>query len=369
MTGATLRRRLVHRLAMPGITAIGVKELRGRMRGKRAFVSVTVYVVLVAGFAWMVGQILETNARNQFAFDPTYQSASIGRGIFTALMFLQTLMISVLAPSSTAGTISSEREKQTLDLLAVTPISSVAIVVGKLLSALTWVFVLILASIPVTALVFVYGGVAPDDVVRGYLVLFVTAIAFGALGTFFSSLVRRSGAATGLTFVAVMIATVGLSFVWVFLRVTSTSGEVFAKRPPEALFYLNPFVAQVDVACGTEGNTGGWCSIIDEITGSTAVFIPPDQPVFQGGAVDKGGVMIAPAPAFPGGPGVVVNDVVPGDVLTIQRDRYWPRSALTLMLLAVGFTTAAVQLVTPTRRWRPRLPGIFRPSASRRPVE
>ena len=29
------------RVAMPGITAIGVKELRGRMRGRRAFVSVT----------------------------------------------------------------------------------------------------------------------------------------------------------------------------------------------------------------------------------------------------------------------------------------------------------------------------------------
>ncbi|HEX4898401.1 MAG TPA: ABC transporter permease subunit, partial [Candidatus Limnocylindrales bacterium] len=149
MTGATLRRR-VSRLAMPGITAIGVKELRGRMRGKRAFVSVTVYTLIVAGFAWMVGRILVESAQNQFQFDPTYQSASIGRGIFMALMILQTLMILVLAPASTAGTISSEREKQTLDLLAVTPISSVAIVVGKLLSALTWVFVLILASIPVT---------------------------------------------------------------------------------------------------------------------------------------------------------------------------------------------------------------------------
>lgn len=355
MTGATLRRR-VSRLAMPGITAIGVKELRGRMRGKRAFVSVTVYVMLVAGFAWMVGQILESNAENQFQFNPQFQSASIGRGIFTALMFLQTLMILVLAPASTAGTISSEREKQTLDLLAVTPISSVAIVVGKLLSALTWVFVLILASIPVTALVFVYGGVAPDDVVRGYAMLFVTAIAFGALGTFFSSLLRRSGAATGLTFVAVLIATVGLSFVWVFMRATSDS--FFARRPPEALFYLNPFVAQADVACGTEGNTGGWCGIIDEITGTSVAFGVPGE----GGVLIDGGVpMPAPAVGIGGAPNVrVFGDVIGPEVLSGQRDRYWPRSALTLVLLAVGFTAAAVQLVTPTRRWRPRLPGIPR---------
>ncbi|HEX4898084.1 MAG TPA: ABC transporter permease [Candidatus Limnocylindrales bacterium] len=361
MTGATLRRR-VPRFAMPGITAIGVKELRGRMRGKRAFISVTIYVLIVAGFAWMVGQILENNARNNFAFDPTYQSASIGRGIFTALMFLQTLMVLVLAPASTAGTISSEREKQTLDLLAVTPISSVAIVVGKLLSALTWVFVLILASIPVTALVFVYGGVAPDDVIRGYAMLFVTAIAFGAIGTFFSSLLRRSGAATGMTFVAVLIATVGLSFIWVFMRATTDS--FFARRPPEALFYLNPFVGQVDVACGTEGGTGSWCQIIDEITGTSLAN-------FGGGGnggviIDKGVAVPVPAGEFiapdavPAGPVARFGDVAVNDPLAVGRDRYWPRSALTLVLLAVGFTAAAVQLVTPTRRWRPRLPGIPR---------
>jgi len=387
MTAATLLRRLprrVPRLSMPGITAIGVKELRGRMRGKRAFISITVYVILVAGFAWMVGRILEENAQNQIAFNPgfnaTIQSASIGRGIFIALMVLQTLMILVLAPASTAGTISSEREKQTLDLLAVTPISSVAIVVGKLLSALTWVFVLILASIPVTALVFVYGGVAPDDVIRGYTMLFVTAIAFGALGTFFSSLVRRSGAATGLTFVAVLVSTVGLSFIWVFMNATATS--VFAKRPPEALFYLNPFVAQADVACGAEGSGSSWCGIIDTITGTFGDFgvpVPGDDGVFEKGAVP----VAVPAVGFARGPLVidtvgvndvvvndrVVGDVIAGDPLAAGRDRYWPRSALTLMLLAVGFTAAAVQLVTPTRRWRPRLPGIPRRRRTGRSAE
>ena len=41
-----------------------------------------------------------------------------------------------------------EREKQTMDLLAATPISSLAIVLGKLLSALSWILLLLLASIP-----------------------------------------------------------------------------------------------------------------------------------------------------------------------------------------------------------------------------
>ena len=378
MPRVNLRRISLRRLAMPGVTAIGVKELRGRMRGRRAFASVTIYVLIVAGFAWMVGQILENNARQQFAFDPAFQSSSIGRGIFIALMFLQTLMVAILAPASTSGTISGERERQTLDLLAVTPISSVAIVVGKLLSALTWVFVLILASIPVSALVFVYGGVAPDDLVRGYLVLFVEAIAFGALGTFFSALVRRSGAATGLTFVAVIVATVGLSFVWVFFRVTEandlSSQQLAAGRPSEALLYLNPFVAQADVACGAEGLSGSWCGIITEVTGDQSIFnqpgiVPaPGVGFGGGGCVSDGNVTKCAAIDVPlrGGVGGFAPDLAATNEFDSFRDRYWPRSALTMLLLAIGFTAAAVQLVTPTRRWRPRLPGFLRRPRLRR---
>src|SRR6476619_2759170 len=35
-----------------GIVAIGVKELRGRMRGRRAFVILTLYLLLLAGIGW-----------------------------------------------------------------------------------------------------------------------------------------------------------------------------------------------------------------------------------------------------------------------------------------------------------------------------
>ncbi|MEO8468915.1 MAG: ABC transporter permease subunit [Chloroflexota bacterium] len=375
-------------VSMPGITAILVKELRGRMRGRRAFISVTIYTLIVAGFAWMVGRILEESARQNFGFSPQYQSASIGRGIFVAIMFLQTLMISVLAPASTAGTISGERERQTLDLLAVTPISSVAIVVGKLFSSLTWVFMLILASVPVSALVFVYGGVAPDDLLRGYFMLFVTAIAFGALGIFFSALIRRSGAATGLTFVSVIVATVGLTFIWVFLRIGEANNldanTLAARRPPEALLFLNPFVSQADVACGAEGGTGSWCSIIADITGTTQAFAQPVGGVgiapggFGGGqnCVSDGNTTTCQAIAVPVGGGVVPvpqpivgKDIVANDVVTgpeSLRDRFWPRAALTLLLISIGFTAASVQLVTPTRRWRPSLPGFLRRLRPRR---
>jgi hypothetical protein len=289
-------------------------------------------------------------------------------------------MVAVLAPAATAGAISSEREHQTLELLAVTPISSLAIVLGKLVSALAWVFVLVLASIPVTALVFVFGGVAPDDVVRGYVVLFATAIGLGSVGIFFSALTRRTGASTGLTFVTMLGLVIGSFFVFAFLTSTAEiSSTGLRKQPPEAILYLNPFVAQADVACGTEdGGFGGTCSFLSAILGPTDQFIQPGiEPTkpFIGGPDNLGGfqpdVRIRPMPAvvaFGGGDlGGANGDVIAGaDAVNAFRDRFWPKTVISFLLLAAILTTASIQFVTPTRRWRPSLPGPVRRLVRRR---
>ena len=243
-----------------------------------------------------------------------------------------------------------------------TPISSLAIVLGKLLSALAWVFVLILASIPITALVFVFGGVAPDDVLRAYVVLFATVIGLGSVGIFFSALTRRTGASTGLTFVATLAVVVGSIFLWVFLSNTSEiSSTGLRKQPSEALLYLNPFVAQADVACGTEdGGFGNSCSLMSGLLGSPDQF--PSQPVPADG-VNVGGFRIDPndTTGIPFvGKGGVVADIAIAPVVDPFRDRFWPRSVAAFLILATVMTLLSVQFVTPTRRWRPNLAGLFR---------
>jgi ABC-type transport system involved in multi-copper enzyme maturation permease subunit len=369
MTAAVARRRIglpgpIARVAS-GIGAVGVKELRGRMRGRRAFVVLTIYLLLVGGFAWAVQAFLErTYAGSYSGF--TYAAAEIGRGIFLALLLLETLLIVLLAPAFTAGSISLEREKQTFDLLTATPISSLGIVLGKLLSALFYVFLLIAASLPLTAIVFVYGGVAPDDLVRGYGVLFVTAIGFGTLGVFFSALLRRTQAATVLTYAVVLALTIGSVLAWGFwatMAPTTTStpvrddGQVVASTPaPQALLWLNPFVAQIDVMCGTDVVTGWSCAIITEVVGQRVVFVdavPGIQPVPD-----------LPAPAddtIGGGTSdeVGLNDVIvePQDPFAGSRDMFWPRFAAAWLALSALLVVLSVQLVSPSRRWRPHLPG------------
>ena len=366
-----------------GIAAIGVKELRGRMRGRRAFAILTIYLLLLGGFALMAERLVESQYTSGFGGSSAFAGAAIGQGIFAALLMLMTLQVVFLAPSSTSGSISLEREKQTLELLIATPISSGAIVVGKLLSALVYVFLLIAASIPLMAVVFVYGGVGPEDVLRGYIVLITAALAFGSFGLLCSSVVKRTTAATAITIFGVLAATVGTVFVLGFWQAMGRFDEqgnregLFGIQSPAILAYLNPFVAQADVMCGTETTFGGgWCSAVNGLvpTNNPIVFgkqevpmpMPVPAPVFIDGKgvvgddvvfVEKGGVMMPAVAIDP-------NQVQPFDV---PRDELWPKSVITWLILSVVFLFLAVQAVSPTRRWRLRRGPRMTPVAPRTP--
>ena len=385
-TAATTRRRgpsfgLIGRTA-GGLGAVGVKELRGRMRGRRAFVILSAYLLLLAGFAWMVEVIMERTYSASFGGNAAFASAAIGQGIFVGLMMLETLLVAFLAPLATAGSISLEREKQTLEMLAATPITSLAIVLGKLLSALIYVWLLIAASIPLTAIVFVFGGVAPDDVLHAYLVLLVTALGFGSFGLLCSSLVKRTQAATAITIFGVLAVSMGTLFgifFWQSLATTDgTRDSALVRGPaPAPVVFVNPFLAQADVAptdvlCASDNALRYYCRfrqlfLLDQ-GGILFVDVPggirPVPPVIVNGNANGNVAIDLPLKVPPpgreavggagtaGGSGVAVGpiaDVVP---FGVQQDTIWQRTIVTWLVLSVVFLLLSVQLVSPSRRWR-----------------
>jgi ABC-type transport system involved in multi-copper enzyme maturation permease subunit len=390
-----------------GMAAVGIKELRGRMRGRRAFAVVTIYLLLLSLFAFGVYQYLkQQNAQAGFfpsvpipvaepGFDAfpgrgfpgpvvatgTALSATIGHALFGGLLMVETLLVLVLAPAFTSGAISLEREKQTLDLLVTTPLSTLGMVVGKLFSALTYVFLLIIASIPLASVVFAFGGVGPEDLIRGYMVLFALAFGAGAIGLFISALVRRTQTATVLTFVTVLALTLGSTALHKFWMVvsqpTSSNGAIVVQKrhqAPEALLYLNPFVAGMDLVC-TTAPTGqhGSCVYLSEVTGkpyfgSTGMdcSLDPSCAALQAqrgfGVVDDVGGAAAPVPMpvleCPPNARCAFDDVivapaaVPTTDLGFPRDTFWPRSVAAFIVVGVLLTFLSAQLVAPTRRLR-----------------
>ena len=133
------------------------------------------------------------------------------------------------------------------------------------------------------AVVFVYGGVAPEDVVNGYIVLIATALGLGSFGLFCSSLVKRTTAATAVTIFGVLFLTIGTGFLLVFWAAMGTfdnngnrTNGPFGIKAPVVLAYVNPFLAQADILCGTEATFGGmWCSGVQTLapTNAAVVFV------------------------------------------------------------------------------------------------
>ena len=399
-----------------GITAVSIKELRGRMRGRRAFVVMTIYLLLLGLFAFGIyvylkqqaGQVQVGFGDGGFGRPPNTQtlangtalSAGIGHGIFGGLLFLETLLVLVLAPAFTTGAISLEREKQTIDLLVTTPLSTLGMVIGKLFSALIYVFLLILASVPLASLVFVFGGVGPEDLVRAYVFLFALAFGMGAIGLFVSALVKRTQTATVVTFVIVLVLSIGTAAAHQFWQVAgrqTTSGGLLLtqrqSRAPEALVWLNPFVADMDMVCATAPDTfHESCEYISGVTGrpyfgtpqqtqpgfDMPVPMPIDDPLRDFVKGNEGGGHLGadgctpeecglpqaePAiPAIPAEPCPDARCVVPGGETTqattlgFPRDTFWPKSGLAFVALGVVLTFLSAQLVAPSRRLRlPRL--------------
>ena len=381
VASVVMRRRTVPwaRSVAGGAVAVGLKELRGRMRGRRAFTIVTLYLALLAAFAWAVIQIQRPSADPFAYYADAYpglaqaaQSAQIGQTLFAALLILLTTLVVFLAPAFTAGAISQERERQTFELLAATPLPATGIVLGKLLSALVYLFLLILASVPLMSFVFTFGGVAVDDVVRAYVLLIATALGLGALGLFMSALIRRSGAATILTYLTVLGLTAASLFVFVFWAAAvnyqpgatltgSNAIESLRKRPPEALVWLNPTVGVADLMCSTGSGDLAFvgCAVTTYVT-NTPYFGQPSTRLEEGvsappfgGFNGKGIVGVAAGEGVPGVafdlPAQEAPTIQPVNPFGVPRDLIWPRIALSEGIFAVLLTLGSILLVSPAR--------------------
>jgi len=177
-----------------------VKELRSRMRGPRAFITLTGVLIIMALVSYAFYQLVIITST--WSYSPL--SPQIGQTLFVALAVLEMMMICLITPAVTAGAISSEHEKLTYEMLLTTPLVPTQILWGKLISALSYIFLLIFAAIPIGSLVFIYGGVAPRDMLKAILVLICTAIMLGTIGIFMSTWLKRSGRATIASYMIVL---------------------------------------------------------------------------------------------------------------------------------------------------------------------
>ena len=238
-----------------GMNPIMVKELRSRMRGARAFVILTATLLLLGTVSYALYRIVLVTSR----YSTSPLSPQIGQTLFFGLAFFELMMVCFLTPALTAGAISGEREKLTYEMLLATPLRPASILWGKLISALSYVLLLIFAAIPMASLVFIFGGVAPRDMVMALVILVAVAVMLGVVGIFMSTWLGRTARATVLSYLVVLgllVAPLLLYALVGVLRMEEPPRWILVPNPMSALFSaLTPAVPD-NGAAGVFGGLG-----------------------------------------------------------------------------------------------------------------
>ena len=203
------------------------------MRGGRAFATLTGMLVLLGSFSFMLYRVAKVASN----YSGSPMSPQIGQVLFAGLAFLELMMIAAIVPAITAGAISGEKEGQTYEMLLATPLHPASILWGKLISALSYVFILIFAAIPLSSLIFTFGGVAIRDMVKAIFILAVVTIMFGVIGLFLSALLGKTGRATALTYSLVLLMLFGPLFA------AMLAGAMNQASPPRWILVLSPISA------------------------------------------------------------------------------------------------------------------------------
>ncbi|MFC1634542.1 hypothetical protein ACFL5Z_06830 [Planctomycetota bacterium] len=221
---------LVRSLGLSRLTGpIFDKELRVSSRRRRNYVLRTAYVILLTFFiasVWMsVVQFQGTTAFQKS------RMALAGKTVVSTIVGFQFFATQLIAIIMLSTSISDEIYHRTLGALMTTPISSFQIVMGKLLSKILQLFLLLVISLPLLAVVRVFGGV-PWRYVMSSLCMNLTAVIFaGTLSLYFSIHNQRA-------FVVIIKTVVMLGILFFFFPTITTA--LLSSRGIQKLGFVTP---------------------------------------------------------------------------------------------------------------------------------
>jgi ABC-type transport system involved in multi-copper enzyme maturation permease subunit len=242
----------MRRVALALWNPIVAKEYRSRMRTWRSPVAMTVYILLIGGLGWAIFSSMAAQSHNTFN---GAQAANYGQQLFLWLTIFQLVLLAFITPALTAGSISSERERQTIDLLFVTKLPPFSILWGKLLASMSFVLLLLLLSVPIFSLVFLFGGIELDQVLAAFLVTAVAALTLGLIGLLCSTIFHRTLPSTVAAYGVAFIMLAG-SLLFGLLFPTDSDPNATTIPAPPAVTYLSPIIPLVTI--GMDGPITGY---------------------------------------------------------------------------------------------------------------
>lgn len=192
------------------LNPILIKEMKIGARTIRYPVLIMLYNLLLAFVGVLI--IFQVNVLNE-QMQVGYQIM-----IFPVMGWIQFAMICILMPVLTANSIAGERERQTLDMMLTTTMTTRQVVRGKIISSVGIVMVFLFSGMPVVSLAFLYGGLKWYYLILLMGVLLVDCILFSTIGVYCSACMKRTVSSVILGYLIEIIGMVGGYMLWRSLK-------------------------------------------------------------------------------------------------------------------------------------------------------
>ena len=216
------------------------KELRVSSRRRRNYVLRFAYIVFFAMLTALVWT--EAVPRGSTSVLRASRMAQAGQAIVTFVVWFQFIGAQIVAIVMLSTAISDEIYNKTLGLLMTTPVGSLQIVLGKLLSKLLQLLLLLTITLPLLGIVRVFGGVSWDYLLTGLSVTITTAVFLGTLSLLFSIFTRRAHTVIIVTVLVAGVLFLLVPILFMFMLHERFPGQVIM----DGLSYVNPYILLVE---------------------------------------------------------------------------------------------------------------------------
>jgi ABC-type transport system involved in multi-copper enzyme maturation permease subunit len=169
------------------------RELLTSLRSTKSFVLQFIYLGLLSFIVWYFWPAKDIPS-----------DASTSQALFKQFGVYQLVLLSMMSPAFSASAMTIEKERRCIDLLLTSPCKPGTILIGKFLTSVTYLVLLILSTAPVTSVILWAPGIGYSEIAGLYLLLVATALCFGMIGLTCSVYLHRSQSSLSITYMIVL---------------------------------------------------------------------------------------------------------------------------------------------------------------------
>lgn len=181
-----------------------LKQLRTEFRKNRFFYSHFVCLAVLGGALLLTITTM--------ASDVNITPTQVGQQIFGRFLFIQFFIVVLIFPVFSATAFTEERSNLSLDLLLITTLSPEEIVWGKFLASSFYCLLYIMATLPLLAISFLFGGITLGDVAAAYAFLIALTLLVSMLSLCVSSCFSSNTRATLTVYILVFLGLLGFYY-------------------------------------------------------------------------------------------------------------------------------------------------------------